>query len=203
MNCHACCVLYSYCFYPEQFCFFCVAVLCGQWRVGENRGALLLWLWLIWCLSPGTNIQLHTICRPHSGPSHSERLKRTERDVSEGGMQVVALKKVRAGGGSTSSLMPWQAREKCGNKKGRRPEVSRGRSRCEDIFEGWKSKKEVKKSDDQKKDAPLSVKRGGKGAEREISGKTFTKEESNTVQRERKLSSSRSTIILFITCWKL
>lgn len=113
---HAWCVLYSYCLYQGQFCFAVLLCMLCSWGGGGGerlRGALWLWLWLIWCLSPRINIQLHTICRPHSGPSHRERFKRREREMwwREGGMErgigIVALKEVRAGDGLKCSLMPW------------------------------------------------------------------------------------------------
>lgn len=91
-NLNACCVLYSYCCsHQGQFCF-AVPLWCSA-KEGGLKGALWLWLWLIWCLSPRISIQLHTICRPHSGPSERGRDWRGgERNVVERGAEVEAVK---------------------------------------------------------------------------------------------------------------
>lgn len=102
-----------------------------------------LWLWLIWYPSPRINIRLHTICRPHSDPSEREQLTREERQMW---WRVEALQEIRAGGGSTSLLIPWiipENSEKRGEKKGRKGEVGdEGNNESEKRKIGWQKKVE-------------------------------------------------------------
>lgn len=148
-NWHAWCVMYSHCLHQGQFGF--AVLLCCAAKGGRLRGALWLWLWLIWCLSPRINIQLHTICRPHSGPSERERLKRgereretekcdgerdrsrdTERGKSRGWLDILANASVRKGQGM-------------GRRKGGMQERGE-RDRNREIIKAWWRKERGKKS---------------------------------------------------------